>query len=279
MENEGLPPTLGMKKRVPLIIGGYSIPTFLITLQYTDRFPKISYWTPSNPFDLIQPAEESNNSQRQGWYFVPGKGETNPFQYAELNRVREFCRELLAFLQRDYPIMYKGSKMRWNIGELNVFLLQHYGAVEVDVIEASSNPDLFHQGLTAFLGYDVYSKYENADIRSKQRQQFRGRKIQQEFNKAKEALVFDPDRVERGVKQLMKEEGLSSYNAFKKVMATTNLYNENAMGVGQAYGPWLNGYKEPEEEVEEANNTVYNGGTRYRRKNRKTRRRRTQKKN
>ena len=60
----------------------------------------------------------------------------------------------------------------------------------------------------------------------------------------------------------MKEEGLSSYNAFKRVMETTNLYNENVIGTGKATGPvpLLNEYSE-REEVEEANNNVYNGGS------------------
>lgn len=254
MSNEGLPPVLGMKKETPLVIGGYSVPSYRILLQYTNHFPAISYWTPMDPFDLIQLDTESSNL-KTGWYFSP--------QHNQLNRVRAFARGLIQHLQQNYPIYYKGSKMRWNIGSLDTNALQHDGRVRVYVEESTRYPDLFRQGLSNYVGYEVYNEYENNAIRSKERQQARAALIKPNFNEIKRTVYkYDPDRVERGVKYLMREKGLSSHNAFLEVMEhNTNLYNVSASGVGEAYGPWINGYVEPEEEVEEANNVIYNGGS------------------
>lgn len=261
MSNEGLPPVLGMKKETPLVIGGYSVPSYRIFLQYTNRFPAISYWTPMDPFDLIQPDTEKK-TEKTGWYFAPTPGEQDPFQYYQLNRVRSFAKRLLEHLNQKFPIYYKGSKMRWTIGGLNEYALQD-GRVKVDVEESTKYPDLFRQGLSDFVGYEVFNEYENNAIRSQQRQQERAALIKPNFNEIKRTVYkYDPDRVERGVKYLMREKGLSSHNAFLEVMEhNTNLYNVSASGVGEAYGPWLNGYKEPEEEIEEANNIIYNGGS------------------
>ena len=262
MNNEGLPPVQGMKKETPLILSGYVVPNMLVRLQYTDTVPHISDSIPSNPFKLIQPATEPNERlYKKGWYFAPG-GSEDPFQYTELTTLQLFCKRLVDHLNENYPIVYKGSRMRWLPGVLQTTLLKGFGTVQIDFDEAYRYNQLFKEGLEDFVGEEVFSRYENAERRSEKRQRNRGALVQSELNTIKRTVSkYDPDRVERGVKKLMREKGLSSHNAFKQVMENNlNLYNVNVEGVGEAYGPWLNGFVEPEEEFEEANNNVYNGG-------------------
>ncbi len=275
MDN-GLEPTVGMKKEGRLILAGFVVPSFHTKMEYTNNFPHISYWSPPDPTYLIMPDPgENTRISRNGWYFQKRQGETNPFEYLELYRVRNFCRNLIDFLNKEYPIYYKGSKMRWNLGSLNQFMLQMSGDVSIEIEEAARYYSQFQQGLSAFVGESVYPMTQNERIRPRERQMERARLLKGNLEAIqKETWKYHPNRVTKGTRKLMAEEGLNSYNAFKKVIEGNNLYNVNvtAEGVGEAYGPWENGrvWNNEEEVPNENNNFVEGGKRRYRR--RRTRR-------
>ncbi len=268
MSGESLPPRIGMKKETKLVIGGFVSPRQLYRLQYIPQFPEISPFTPMDPFELIRPlnrAELDANQEIQqspGWYFALEEGET-PFQNYYLQKLQNYCRNLFAFLNRHYPFYYQGSKMRWEIGSLDTMSLRSDGTLRIDVDDVYKHKDLFQQGMSAFEDTEVFPEDINAELRPKYRTQYRTSLIENNIKEAVKEMRYNPSHIEKVINQLVNTKGISRNDAFRQ-MAQAYRENENVghtEGVGQAYGPWLNGYVQPEEEVEEANNLVYNGGS------------------
>lgn len=275
MNNESLPPTVGMKKEGRLILGGYVVPNFHVKMEYIANFPSLSNESPFDPSVLLRARDgENNRSFREGWYFQKAASDgSDPLRYAELNRVRQFVRKIMAILNSDYPIIYKGSRLPWYHGSLSTYRLQQNGDVSIDIERIEKYGFQLQRALRDIFGEPVYSANENEYHRSKQRQKARTALLKSNLNAFQlEKWKYHPNRVTKGTRKFMAEEGLSSYNAFKKAIESNNLYNVNvtAEGVGEAYGPWLNGRRATEEN-EVANNNAFNGGRRRIRK-RKTRR-------
>jgi hypothetical protein len=246
MESNALPPVIGMKKETKLVIGGFVSPVRLYRLHYFSEFPLISPFTPMDPFELIQPLnreELGSNTvvqQTPGWYFALDEGET-PFQNYYLQRLQTYCRELFAFLNRYYPIYYKGSQMRWDIGSLDILSLKSDGILRIDVNHIEKYYNFFQKGMSAFEQKDVFPPNINTELRSRHRQQYRAMKLE---NNIKE-MKYNPSRIGKLVNYLVNTKGISRNEAFRQVAQAYHA-NENigqVEGVGEAYGPWLNGGK------------------------------------
>ena len=208
------------KKEGKLILGGYVVPDFYIPMIY------------SSP----------------GWYFA------SPY---DVYRVQDYLDTFLQYLQTQFPLRdrARGYTMRWTMEPIHELLLQLQGDMYVDFPQAVAHKDQFKTALEQFVGKQVYEVSENENIRSRERQVERAIKLK---NNITTAWKYSPERIEAAITNLVQKRGISRREAFTEVVGRGENFNVTAQGVGQAYGPWLNGQPIQQENNNVANNTYYN---------------------